>query len=181
MPISANARYGVVAAPGGLELVQELLNTCARGITQRTADLLDDAGTAQEWADGMLDRLGVPRAAVTPVDIAALRELRDALRETLHGRPVPVAEEITVEVGGDGLVAYGGKGRPSARIRGAVLAEVLLAQARGEWPRFKLCQFPPCDLAFYDGSRNRSARWHDERCGNYVNLITSRERRRRSS
>ena len=168
MPISANARYGVVAAPGGLELVQELLNTCGRGITHRDPDLLDDAGSAQEWAEGMLERLSLPRAPITAVDIAALRELRDALRETLHGRPAPVSEAITVDLGGDGRAAYGGNGRPSARIRGAVLAEVLLAQAKGEWARFKLCQFPPCDLAFYDGSRNRSARWHDERCGNYV-------------
>ncbi len=188
MPISASARYGVVvAAPGGLALVQELLNTRGRR-RGRDPDLLDDPAQAQDWADGMLEQLGAPRAPITPVDVAALREVRDALVAALHRRaggpddePAGVSESLTVDFGTDGQAAYVTGGRPSAMIRGAALAEVLLAQARGEWSRFKLCQFAVCDVAFYDTSRNRSARWHDERCGNYVNLLTSRERRRRNT
>jgi len=47
----------------------------------------------------------------------------------------------------------------------------LLAQQRGQWPRFKTCQFDACGIAFYDSSRNASRVWHDvSTCGNQTNL-----------
>jgi len=172
-------------APGGLRLVQELLNTARYGRPPGRPDLFDDLELARPWAHGTLDRIGASRTPVTPADVAALRELRDAIRLSLHRRsgivddePFGVSEQLTVQLGPDGQARYVAGGRASAVIRGAVLTEVLLAQATGEWLRFKLCQLIQCDVAFYDTSRNRSARWHDERCGNYVNLMASRQRRK---
>lgn len=45
----ASQRYGCAAAPGGLGLVQDFLNT--RGIDGYGPDLLADPGQAREWVD----------------------------------------------------------------------------------------------------------------------------------
>ena len=61
-------------------------------------------------------------------------------------------------------------------------AEILLAQQRGQWARFKTCPLPPCGVAFYDESRNASRVWHDVKtCGNQANLHAYRARRRTAS
>jgi predicted RNA-binding Zn ribbon-like protein len=35
----------------------------------------------------------------------------------------------------------------------------MTAMSAGSWRRLKLCANPDCGRAFYDSSRNRSARW----------------------
>ncbi|MFJ3034367.1 CGNR zinc finger domain-containing protein [Curtobacterium pusillum] len=168
MPVSANVRSGVAAAPGGLELVQELLNTAPSGLWAPTADLLDDGGDG--WTTAWFP--GVP---IEAGGRAALRELRDSLRAALRGGVArPVAAPVVVELDPTGTARPGDATDPIGR----VLAEVLLAQARGDWRRLKVCALDQCGTAFWDRSRNTSGRFHAVRCANFVNLRASRERQR---
>jgi len=85
--------------------------------------------------------------------------------------------DLSLEPGG--RIAY----RPAADgwrgVAALAAAEILLAQQRGQWPRFKTCPFPVCGVAFYDTSRNVSRVWHDVRtCGNQANLRAYRARQR---
>jgi AcrR family transcriptional regulator len=61
----------------------------------------------------------------------------------------------------------------------AVLASDYLAvEARGEWPRLKVCASPECRWAFLDTTRNRSRRWCAMGgCGNRAKNRAWRERR----
>lgn len=69
-------------------------------------------------------------------------------------------------------------GAPARQVIGAVLAAIVTADARDEWPRLKACRNPACQWAFYDASRNRSGRWCDMNvCGVRHKMRTYRERR----
>jgi len=66
-------------APGGLALVQMLVNTVDR---EHGPDLFDDVEGLADWlaARGLLE----PGAAPDAADLAAARELREALRSLMH-------------------------------------------------------------------------------------------------
>lgn len=176
MPVSANARSAVDPAPGGLELVQELLNTAEHGPpADRRPDLLADPGTARDWLAGR----DFPDAVA---EVEQLRRTRDDLRAALRARDGHPAGPT--EVGGqtatvalvlrpDGSVAVA-----PGSFTGRILAEVRLSQERGDWSRMKLCALAPCSAAYFDRTRNLSGRFHTPRCANVVNLRASRERRR---
>ncbi|TQS41802.1 CGNR zinc finger domain-containing protein [Cryptosporangium phraense] len=169
MPSRVNARHGLADAPNGLLTVQELLNTVALRTWDAPDDLLERVESASEW-------LG---EEISEAELGELKALRDSVRELLHGAAAPLSGAVSLQVDEDGHASAGVTpgATPAEALRGRVLAEVLLAQARGDWDRLKLCGFGPCDLAFYDQSKNRSARWCSARCANRVNLPRSRERR----
>jgi predicted RNA-binding Zn ribbon-like protein len=181
VPLPANARSGAEPAPGGLELVQELLNTVAKP-SRGFADLLADAA-AQAWCDAVLAARGMPAARIDDADAAALRRLRSALASAIRVRdgrevaPLATSAPVELRLGVDGAVVIGASADAPA-VAGLVLAEVFAAQARGDWHRLKLCALDACSSAFYDRSRNGSARYHELRCANHVNLRNSRQRRR---
>lgn len=165
----ATGRYRLRAAPGGLALVQDLLNT--RAITPYGADLLADLDAARAWAQAV-----APEPDLTEADLPRLRRLREAVAAAVEGEPLPRAltAPATLALTPDGTVEV-----RAAGLAGAVLREILLAQQAGTWRRLKLCREPRCRSAFYDASRNVSAVWHDVRtCGNAANLRASRARRR---
>jgi predicted RNA-binding Zn ribbon-like protein len=61
---------------------------------------------------------------------------------------------------------------------GELLIAVTSSMAAGSWDRLKVCANEACQLAFYDSSRNRSARWCSmARCGNRMKGRAYRERR----
>jgi predicted RNA-binding Zn ribbon-like protein len=61
---------------------------------------------------------------------------------------------------------------------GELLIAVTGAMAAGSWDRLKVCGNEACQLAFYDSSRNRSARWCSmARCGNRMKGRAYRVRR----
>jgi hypothetical protein len=170
MSTTANDRPVGAPAPGGLRLVQELLNTASSGVWTPTADLLVDRRAATEWA-----RAWMPSARIDDRTTQELRSLRDALRRALRGEIDPTVTAASVELTlSSGAVGIAAGDAPV----GQVLAEVLLAQARGDWPRLKVCALEVCGTAFWDRSRNTSGRFHSPRCANAVNLPASRERRR---
>jgi predicted RNA-binding Zn ribbon-like protein len=182
-------------APGGLFLVQELVNTSLRrpSDTPRLADLLDEPESAAAWLSRALERWAeatgqpVPELSLAAGDLAPLREVREAVRALAGaGDPDPASTarlaDLAVALGlrADGQVTYGPAGPGWRGVAGLVMAEILLAQQRGQWPRFKTCPFDVCGIAFYDSSRNASRVWHDvSTCGNQTNLRAYRARLRR--
>lgn len=142
-------------APGGLALVESLVNTLD---IETGADSLDTA-------DGRA-RFGIPES-----QLPQARELRESLRATLlaHAghpphRPVtPLGELlgrapllVTVDTqDGSAALAPADTGPLLSRVAAAV-AEALVA---GTWSRLKACEADTCHWAYYDRSPAGRGRW----------------------
>ncbi|MFF0674049.1 CGNR zinc finger domain-containing protein [Streptomyces tendae] len=142
-------------APGGLELVEALVNTLD---LETGADALDTGE-------------GRARLGLTEEDVPAARGLRESLRAALlaHAghpphRPVtPLGEllaaaplVVTVDpADGSAALAPAGEGSLTARVAAAV-AQALVA---GTWSRFKACEAADCHWAYYDRSPAGRGRW----------------------
>ncbi|MCF3122615.1 CGNR zinc finger domain-containing protein [Streptomyces arenae] len=191
----ATERHCLTPAPGGLALVQDLLNTAPAGHSGAAGlpDLLADGAldAAQEWADGAVRAWaretgrGDVRLALTDDDLPKLRCLRDQLRRALAagdggGDAVRfTSAPVVVALGGNGCLTVEPEGAGARWLASAVLAEGLLAQTSGVWRRLKICRNEPCAAAFFDRSRNNSGVWHSVRgCGNAAHQRACRERRR---
>ncbi|WP_399927567.1 CGNR zinc finger domain-containing protein [Streptomyces kanamyceticus] len=191
----ATERHCLSPAPGGLALVQELLNTAPAGRPGAAGlpDLLGDGAlrAAQEWADGAVRgwarETGRPdvHLVLADEDLPKLRCLRDQVRRALAagdqgGEAVRfTSAPVVVGLAGDGTLTVEPEGAGARWLASAVLAEALLAQASGVWRRLKICRNASCRTAFYDRSRNNSGVWHSVRgCGNAAHLRACRERRR---
>ena len=142
-------------APGRLELLQRFINSHNHDFPPDW-DRLGTTPKAQAWlrAKGLIgegDR-------VSDADAAALRELREALRGLLVGRPASLpSPALRVVVDADGrtaLEAHAGGADGAAATLLAILHE---AQLTGAWGRMKACR--SCEYAFFDRSKNRSAAW----------------------
>ncbi|MFF8642809.1 CGNR zinc finger domain-containing protein [Streptomyces sp. NPDC015345] len=194
MTWSATARYRLEPAPGGLGLVQDLLNTVSAG-SPPWPDLLDGLPEARAWADEAVAEwataTGQPAPRVT-LDAKGLRELR-SFREALDGlaapegkgdteAPGPVAPysgEAALRLGEDGVVRLEPHGTGWRHLVALTLSAVYEGQRADTARRLKTCRNPLCRVAFYDRSRNNSGVWHDVKtCGNAANLRAYRARRR---
>ena len=142
-------------APGRLELLQRFINSHNHDFPQEW-DRLGTRSKAQAW----LLRKGLigSRERISEADAARLRELREALRALLAGRPATIAPahlRVVVDVAGRTVL------EPEARGAGGAVATLLgilhEAQLSGEWGRMKACR--KCEYAFFDRSKNRSAAW----------------------
>jgi predicted RNA-binding Zn ribbon-like protein len=209
MEALATDRLRMVAgrAPGGLALVQELINTrglASPGDSARRPDLLEDPETANPWLRAALaqwsERTGqaAPDLHLAEADLSPLRKLRESLRTlTAAGNAhtaaadgvaeaapsgLPSSASLTLRIGPDGRVGYTTTATGWRGVAALVTGQILLAQHSGSWPRFKTCAFPTCGVAYYDESRNNSRVWHDVRiCGNRTNLAASRQRRKEAA
>ena len=162
------------AAPAPLSLVQGFVNT----INKESGD---------EWLRRWLEERGV---AASPVELARVRAVREALRELLYannrqpvdGEPHTVldgaadAADFSLDFADRRLLARA-SGVDGAV--GAVLAAAFAAMQDGSWPRLKACR--NCRWAFYDYSKNRSATWCSmQLCGNRHKTRVYRARRTRT-
>ncbi|MFF9124191.1 CGNR zinc finger domain-containing protein [Streptomyces sp. NPDC014889] len=143
------------SAPGGLALVEALVNTLD---IETGADSLD---TAEGRA-----RLGIPEA-----ELPRARELRESLRAALlahaghspHREVTPLGELlarapllVSVDAGdGSATLVPADAGPLLSRVAAAV-AEALVA---GTWTRLKACEAATCHWAFYDRSPAGRGRW----------------------
>lgn len=195
----------VGTAPGGLALVQELLNTATRPGTEAShvADLLSDADTANRWLAAAsaqwAEATGQPNPGLHlgEADLKPLRRFREAVRAAAAGpagssetgsaapspapAPIPTTAAVTATLRftEDGSATYGTSATGWRGLAALVTTEALLAQRSGTWERFKTCPFPECGIAFFDQTRNNNRVWHDVRtCGNRTNLRASRQKRR---
>jgi len=150
-------------------------------------DLLDEPAGLEEW----LARHMLP-AEVSETDLAAAREVREALRDLLlanNGEPHdPRAHEVLERAGRrarleaafppDGAALVPRAGGVDAAI-GRILAAAFAAMLDGSWKRLKSCPRDVCGWAFYDRSTNASATWCSMQvCGGRVKAGAYYRRRR---
>ncbi|MEU9334881.1 CGNR zinc finger domain-containing protein [Streptomyces sp. NPDC048290] len=142
-------------APGGLELIEALVNT---------ADLESGADTL-DTVDGRAP-FGIPESG-----LETARELRESLRAScLAHAGHPPHREVTplgVLLARAPLCVDIDPGDGSARLvpvdGGALLSRVAAAVAEavtaGTWQRLKACELPDCHWAYYDRSPAGRGRW----------------------
>lgn len=165
--MTSTERYELEPAPGGLALVQELINTVGIG---DKPDLLASPGA---WDVGV--ELSAP-------DLEVLRGFRDDLQGLVSGSGEGLRRwvgEAELELGENGMVALLPGGGGARLVVSKVLAGVFEAQVLDTWRRLKTCRNPVCRAAFYDRSKNNSGVWHSlKTCGNPANLRAHRARNR---
>lgn len=192
---SSTGRFGLVLAPGGLRLAQELVNTALDEL-QGTDDQLADPAAANDWLRDALTRWAdatgkpIPDLRLSDTDLPPLRRLREQLRQATraqaeHVRPPATAPaellpvDIRLRFVPDGGVDYRPVERGWEGVAGLVFMELLLAHSNGTLSRLKSCAGTRCGVSFYDESRNQARVWHDSKvCGNAPNLRASRNRRK---
>ncbi|MGP4046683.1 CGNR zinc finger domain-containing protein [Streptomyces sp. 2A115] len=150
-------------APGGLALIQSLVNTLD---IESGADSLD---TAEGRAALGLTEAGAE--AEVAAEVAAARELRESLRAVClahaghpaHREVRPLDELlasapliVTVSAA-DGSATL----RPAdpASLASRVAEAVAESLAAGTWLRLKACEAPDCHWAYYDRSPAGRGRW----------------------
>lgn len=142
-------------APGGLALIESLVNT------------LD----IETGADALDTHDGMARLGLAPDELPAARDLREALRTALlahAGRP-PYREApplgallaaaplyVTVDERDGSARLAPGAGAPLPSRIAAAVAESLVA---GTWSRLKACEAVTCHWAYYDRSPAGRGRW----------------------
>ncbi|CAK7288710.1 CGNR zinc finger domain-containing protein [Streptomyces misionensis] len=150
------------AAPGGLALVESLVNT---------VDL-------ESGVDTLDTREGRGRFGITEGGLAEARELRESLRAALlahaghppHRVVTPLGELLAraplyVAVDGrDGSAALAPA--TDAPLPSRIAAAVAGALVAGTWMRLKACEAETCHWAYYDRSPAGRGRWCSMRvCG----------------
>ena len=143
--------------------------------------------SGDEWLVAWLGEQGVE---ASPTELDQAREVREALRELLfanngqrpHGDPAAtlnraaLAAELTADFASGDLTP---RTSGASGVLGHVLGVTFKAMADGTWSRLKACRNHGCRWAFYDQSRNRSARWCSmQLCGNRTKTRSYRARQR---
>src|SRR5436305_4988552 len=164
-------------APPELAGIAAFLNTLDR---ESGVDGVDTPAALKDW---LIDqRLLAKTARVTAADVGRAAALREALRDALRGSDVaavnselrswPLHIQLTLD-GGPVVAPLAAAGVDGAL--GRLVAGIATAEATGTWDRLKVCASDSCQWAFYDNSRNRSARWCSMRvCGNRSKIRTYR-------
>ncbi|MFE3856322.1 CGNR zinc finger domain-containing protein [Streptomyces griseorubiginosus] len=142
-------------APGGLALVQSLVNTLD---LESGADALDTAE-------------GRARFGIAEGEVAGARDLRESLRVALlahaghpaHRSVTPLGELlagapllVTVSPADGAATLTPADARPLASRVAAAVAGALVA---GTWGRLKACEAVDCHWAYYDRSPAGRGRW----------------------
>ncbi len=162
---------GRAPAPGRLALVQSLLNTRWNLEDPLKGEILTSPEALADWLRSRGVVQGQPSLSRDDLDrILAVREgLRalafannghgldeaaiDAMRRAARG----VGTEIRIEPDGPRFDAAPGSATDAAI--GALFAITARAMIDASWQRLKACPGRHCGWAFYDSSRNQSARW----------------------
>ncbi|WOX10123.1 CGNR zinc finger domain-containing protein [Streptomyces sp. N50] len=144
-----------VPAPGGLALIEALVNT------------LDiEAG-----ADALDTEDGRTPFGLTAHQVPHARELRESLRATLlahaghpaHQDVTPLGELLARAPLLVAIDAHDGAARIEPADGDPLLSRVASAIAQalteGTWPRLKACEAPTCHWAYYDRSPAGRGRW----------------------
>jgi predicted RNA-binding Zn ribbon-like protein len=163
-------------APPPLELIRAFVNTLD---IDKGTDELSSPGRAARW----LRRAGLLAGEVRPEAGACARIVqgREAFRAVLvanaDGRSAVNATQVLNDIADSAGIVMRLSGPDSAApvvtaagidaAVGRLLVIAFEAMAAGTWTRLKACPAQTCHWAFYDNSRNRSARWCDMGlCGN---------------
>ncbi len=174
-----------VTEPEELLLVEAFLNTRDH---EDGADVLDNPAGLEAWlrSRNLLVDPRVPRT-----ELAAARELREAIRETLTSGAFPISARLATAcrryllrlgdpAAGEPALVPDGEGVQAAI--GSVVTDLARSQVLGTWKRLKVCPAQGCGWAFIDNSRNGSRRWCEmTSCGNQHKVRAYRAKRRSAS
>lgn len=167
--------------PPALRLVRDFVNTVEY---QEDDERLRTPDALRAW---LRDRAGLPASArVTPEHLAFARTIREGFRAVLESHAGHDPDVAALRELDDALrdlpmrVAFGDRADlalvpatadPVHAALGRVLDAVRAANEDGSWPRLKACARSSCRWAYYDSSRNRSSRWCTMAgCGNAVKM-----------
>jgi predicted RNA-binding Zn ribbon-like protein len=151
----------------------------------RRADHLNSPGALRRW---LLDhRLIDPGTVVGDADLRLARRLRSVMRTML--RAVPTQDEtraaerilarlpLIAALEPDGRIGLRPAGRDVRAGLAEVVAEGVLAHARGTLSRLKICAAEDCQWVYYDAAHNRMGRWCSMgTCGNRAKVRKYRQR-----
>jgi predicted RNA-binding Zn ribbon-like protein len=157
-------------APGELALVQAFVNTHF-DLADGGGETLATPAALRSWlrARGLvddtmgLDRRDLQRALDFREGLRALALVNNEQRadqralDAMAGASKGATTEIRIQPEGARFVVVGAADLNGAI--GALLAIVARAMIDGSWVRLKACPGRECGWAFYDRSRNQSARW----------------------
>jgi hypothetical protein len=165
----SSLRCRVRPAPGGLALVQELLNSAEN--PWGGADLLCDATVAQSWATSAarawtkVRGIAYQAPEVSEHDAGQLRQLRERLSGVLAGIPSKSSFHLVANteftVFGSNEISWAPATRAWRWFAAAILGEVFLGQQTNTWGRLKRCSNSACTVAFYDRSWDNGEIWHN--------------------
>ena len=181
------ARYDLPnAAPQPLRLVQRFVNTVDK---EHGREWLAEPEDLVRW----FEEAGLGRVDATPGDVRRAHDLRAALKEFLaanNGAKLDDAAIATINRAASAAQLTAGldersqlhfdvKGGNVDSALGRIVAIAFSALTNGTLSRLKACR--NCSWAFYDNSRNRSAKWCSMLiCGNRLKSRTYRKRHRAS-
>jgi predicted RNA-binding Zn ribbon-like protein len=157
-------------APGELALLQAFPNTHF-DLAGDGGELLESPLALRAWLSGRglleaatrVDDHDLDRALAIREGLRALalanndQTLRAGAVDAMRAASAGATSEIRVAPDGARFVLASPSSLDAAL--GALLAVVARAMIDGSWPRLKACPGRDCGWAFYDRSRNQSARW----------------------
>lgn len=161
---------GRAPAPGDLALVQAFVNTHYDLTAERGGEILLDPEALRAWftARGLVELRHHPDTD----DLARAKVVREGLRalaflnngQSLNADALAAMQRASAGAGTEIRIERDGpRFVPLARGTDAAIGTLLAITARamidGSWLRFKACPGRGCGWAFYDHSRNQSARW----------------------
>jgi predicted RNA-binding Zn ribbon-like protein len=178
-------RYDIPkAAPEPLRLIQRFVNTVDK---EHGREWLAEPADLVRW----LEEAGLGSTQATPADVLRAHDLRAALNSLLAANDgaaldwnamatinrAASAAQLTAGLDERAQVQFDVNGRDVDAALGRIVAVAFSALADGGWSRLKVRR--NCNWAFYDYSRNRSAKWCSMAiCGN---RLKSRKYRQRKS
>lgn len=175
-----------VRAAVELDTVEAFMNTVD---VEEGTDELDDTSGLVAWLTA--SELVPDGTHVTAAELNRARQLRAALRALAranHDGETDAAAtsqlndlvhgvDLELRFTPDGELEVGSAADGAAGVLGALVAATAAAVVDDTWRRMKLCGNDRCAWAFYDGSRNRSARWCSMAvCGNRMKARAFRSR-----
>ncbi len=166
-----------IPAPGGLEVVQAILNTL--DVKAETDELRTPAALA-----ALLSRHGLLASGVElgRKDLERALQVRRGLRSLLLAHSGGEADEEAVAsldraaLGARAQVRFDRDGNSRLEPAGGDFDEALgtllgfvhEARCTGKWPSFKLCANGECRRSFFDFTKSRTGKWCTRRCGERV-------------
>lgn len=173
-------------APGDLRLLQSFINMRD---AEENLEEFDSPEALGAWLAGQ--GLMEPDVPISELEWHSARIVREGLRTLLWAHNGADVREKSIDLMNRILE----RARPHLRFEyddsvklksedtgwhGAltrILEIILNAMREGSWERLKACQNGRCGWIFFDGSKNRSAKWCTvRRCGNRINAETYRRR-----